>query len=492
MPVNRELNMQDEDDTDDIPTAHSSQSSITWSQDMQTNITLGQQLMKDLASEHDALLHEGNIEDFDFYQGGSQYDWHEQGRNSMLQYTTVEAIEACKTWITVTNKQLKDSKDSLNDTLSYPNVNPLLVNKKQMYVIYMTMRTYVSNKMKNIPLDDISHRLIVQGVAGTGKSQVIKIITRLCRRLQKGNKSVLNLAPTGAASILLPGGRTIHSVTNIPRLKKDSKQSVCINDEPLGPVKMKDLKTVIGTGDALSLVSLNIDERGMIGQNTLAWCSARLSAATAALCNVSTSLTESPPFGYVPMANLSGDIFQLSPIGDYDLYSLPSVHSTPVHRFGHALYMGIQHCIILDEIMRQKPSQKELIACLNNVRSGNITRQDWEKLNSRSLEELPQQEKDLFSGPDSIMLTEVWKVANEHNYNKIRHLKQPVAILPSIGKGQHHRKSKDMGQIPAVSIISKSCRVMLTKNQSELTPSGLNNGAVGTVIDIYYEKDERR
>ncbi len=103
------------------------------------------------------------------------------------------------------------------------------------------------------------------------------------------------------------------------------------------------------TGPLLSC--LNIDERGMIGQNLFAWCSHRLASASASLCNVQTPITELPPFGLVPMVNLCGDIFQLGPIGDYDTYSFPPNSATPVHRYGHALYMDIKHCIILDEIM---------------------------------------------------------------------------------------------------------------------------------------------
>ena len=70
--------------------------------------------------------------------------------------------------------------------------------------------------------------LIVQGVAGTGKSQVIKILTRIIRRMFATSKSVLSVAPTGAAAVLLPNGGTIHFLVNIPRRGKDISSSTML------------------------------------------------------------------------------------------------------------------------------------------------------------------------------------------------------------------------------------------------------------------------
>ena len=75
-------------------------------------------------------------------------------------------------------------------------------------------------------------RLIVQGTAGVGKTFIIKAITRITRRLFSYNGAVMNLAPTGAAAVLLPDGRTIHSTTSIPRKKKEDKLA-SLSDFPL-------------------------------------------------------------------------------------------------------------------------------------------------------------------------------------------------------------------------------------------------------------------
>ena len=66
----------------------------------------------------------------------------------------------------------------------------------------------------------------------------------------------------------------------------------------------------------------------------------------------------------------------------------------------------------------------------------------------------------------------------------------PVAEIKSDGNGVHHRKSvKQLGQIPAVSLIAVGSTVMLTKNQKSLTSYGLNNGAMGVVKAILYEEN---
>ena len=119
------------------------------------------------------------------------------------------------------------------------------------------------------------HRLIIQGSAGTGKTQIIKIVTRLGLRICKNQKGVLNLAPTGAAAVILPNGRTVHSIVNIPRKSEESGHATTFNDAPLTAPQMMKLKNVMGNRDGeLSLAVLNIDERGMIGQHLFGWANA--------------------------------------------------------------------------------------------------------------------------------------------------------------------------------------------------------------------------
>ena len=91
-------------------------------------------------------------------------------------------------------------------------------------------------------------RLIRQGTAGGGKTFVIKAITHIACRIFKQNGAVMNLAPTGAASVLLPRGRTVHSTTPIPRYSKTTKDAQ-LSDHPLKDYSLKSLKQLIGIND---------------------------------------------------------------------------------------------------------------------------------------------------------------------------------------------------------------------------------------------------
>ena len=464
-----------------------SQNSIYSSQDngFGSDVTIGQHLLNDIAEQSCDV--DNIIEDFAFDDGGPGYNWHEAGLTSILQYASLDTIEKCKTWLTNAKQMSSEpSSDDDQDEVYLPTTNPLLVNKKQMYAVYMSIYSLFRNKSDPDASQNF-HRLIIQGSAGTGKSQVIKIITRLGLRICNQQKSVLNLAPTGAAAVILPNGRTVHSVANIPRNSGESGHTTTVMDNPLNAQQMSKLKDVMGDKeDKLSLGVLNIDERGMVGQHLFGWTNARFVAGSNALIKVADE--EPPPFGHVPAVNLSGDLFQLSPIGDKDTYKIPGKNGTPIQWYGHSIYMQFKDCIILDEIMRQKPSQRKFIECLNNIRQGTVKHQDWQQLNERALSNLSMEERQQFEQDDTILLTETWADSYQRNCERIASLGHPVAQFASTGRGYHHSREKDMGQIRNVCYLSQGCRVMITKNQQALAALGLNNGAVGTIVDIFYDE----
>ena len=109
-------------------------------------------------------------------------------------------------------------------------VNLLGANSLQRVIIAINILNLMST-VRSGSNDKV--RLLIQGTAGSGKTFTIQPLTYLSRRLCKRNNAVMNLAPTGAASILLPLGRTVHSTTNIPRLKKKESKTVQLTDKPL-------------------------------------------------------------------------------------------------------------------------------------------------------------------------------------------------------------------------------------------------------------------
>ena len=159
---------------------------------------------------------------------------------------------------------------------------------------------------------------------------------------------------------------------------------------------------------------------------------------------------------------------------------------------GGTVYKNFVDVFILEEIIRQQPGQAALLRHLENLRTGKVTRNDWEEINERCLDNLSVKERAKFDNENSdvICLTETWKEANKYNrsvlnskyYNGERVV---CAEFKSNGYGKHHNTAKEsLSQIPNRTVIAVGCRVILTKNQGCMTRLGLNNGAIGTVISI--------
>ena len=124
-------------------------------------------------------------------------------------------------WLSDVSKQANQVFQREGRLCSLPDVDPKLVNNKQMLIVNYNIKILLEYARSNFTVGyENCKRLIIQGCAGTGKSQVVKIITRLVRRIFKCNRAVLNVAPTSAAGLLLPDGGTIHSCVNIPRREK--------------------------------------------------------------------------------------------------------------------------------------------------------------------------------------------------------------------------------------------------------------------------------
>ena len=196
---------------------NSSQSFSQSSTSSQIN-TLGYQLMCDIAKEQRMHLMNALIDDVKLPDGGPTFNWHKYATDSLQ-----SCVILSENIITTANNRLAGiALQAHRDAIEYasgcelPKVKPLLVNQKQMLIVYYNLKELLQMAQGHAEITSVWKRLLVQGVAGTGKSQVIQIITRLCRRIFKSNRSVLNVVPTSAAALLLPDERTVHSVTPPP------------------------------------------------------------------------------------------------------------------------------------------------------------------------------------------------------------------------------------------------------------------------------------
>ncbi|KAL1355887.1 uncharacterized protein [Arachis hypogaea] len=99
----------------------------------------------------------------------------------------------------------------------------LLKLNEEQRVVYDKIIDCVSNKKDGF--------FFVYGFGGTGKTFLYRVLSA---RLRSEKKIVINVASSGIASLLLPGGKTAHSMFNIPvdltedtvcRIKKDSPKA---------------------------------------------------------------------------------------------------------------------------------------------------------------------------------------------------------------------------------------------------------------------------
>ncbi|XP_015949952.1 uncharacterized protein LOC107474829 [Arachis duranensis] len=122
-------------------------------------------------------------------------------------------------------KSLRNYAGMPYDTVSLSrehDANILKLNEEQR-VVYDKIIDCVSNKRHGF--------FFVYGFGGTRKTFLYRVLTT---RLRSKKKIVINVASSGIASLLLPGGKTAHSMFNIPveltedtvcRIKKDSPKA---------------------------------------------------------------------------------------------------------------------------------------------------------------------------------------------------------------------------------------------------------------------------
>ena len=411
--------------------------------------------------------------------GGQDFDWHTYGRRCV---GGVSIPHNGQGWIDEVSESAINSLYKYHDQLDLPSINVLLANKLQMVAISMVIRYLLKIAKGECPEQLL---MLIVGTAGTGKTYVVKVLSRIARRLFARNGAVLNLAPTGAASVLLPDGRTMHSVTPLPRKsKKKDLKTAQVTDYPMNSTQRSTLCKYIGTKDDRKVYLLNKDERGMTSHNDAAWCSQRMKEAT----------LDDEPFGGVPVVCWVGDHGQLGPVGAVDLHTTPKATAPPSDHAGFSLYRQFDNVVYLHETMRQGPDQKHLLESLLRIRRGEIIQNDWMDMNARFEGDLSNVEKANFEHDKVITLCETWSEVDIENYKKLNDLGVPIAVIPSINRGKHTQgkfADKQVGQIPPRALLGVGSRVILTKNQKGLTGHHLNNGAMGTVVAIIYDDNVR-
>ncbi|MCC8112778.1 MAG: helix-turn-helix domain-containing protein [Bacteroidales bacterium] len=296
--------------------------------------------------------------------------------------------------------------------------------------------------------------VFLTGKAGTGKTTFLRHLRELMP------KRMVVLAPTGVAAINA-GGQTIHSFFQIPfgpfvpgGHVADSKRMFQMSDKKKALIRSVDLVVI----DEVSMVRADL-----------------LDAVDDVLRKYRDSTR---PFGGVQML-LIGDLMQLSPVTkDQEWSMLSQYYSSPYFFASRALQQLKYVTIELRHIYRQQ--DEDFISLLAKVRTGDITPEVIETLNSRFIPNFQPKE-------------DGWIRLTTHNYAAQNYNEERMRRLP----GDEMRFVASVkGDFPEVSYpcdyelrLKLNAQVMFVKND----PSGGHlyyNGKIGTVVAFMDDEEE--
>ena len=394
---------------------------------------------------------------FQYDDGGPDYDW---AASSILL-----PVDHGLTWLSNLNENY-EVDDSI---LDIPDVSLGSLNDDQRFAFNLTLfslKCFKENHSDFKPL-----RLIVAGTAGSGKSYLIKCIVKAVRTLFKSNKSATVICPTGNSANLI-SGVTLHSFLKIPTNKRSGELK-----PPGGPTA----ETLQSNCSGVKV--LLVDERSLIGANTLGWMEF--------LCSfgVTHSLTSDTSWGGIPVVIFLGDDVQLPPVLDSPVFHCKSSSAASLH--GALVWQQFKHAVTLNTIVRQNNEEQEFKNVLMSLRNSTLTSSQAKWLQKFQWSDLRYSQganlldrmasRGIFVFPSN---NEVW----DHNKSKLLDLnsKFPIAKITAISKGHHSKSigSDNAGGLTNVLYLCKHAKVTLTVNLC--VPYGLFNGSPGEVIDILY------
>jgi len=286
--------------------------------------------------------------------------------------------------------------------------------------------------------------LFITGRAGTGKSTLLRAI-----REWLDDKAIV-LAPTGLSAVNV-GGQTIHSFFGFPpRLIGDND----IRRSRNGRV-MRQLDYVI------------IDEISMVRSDVMSAIdrSLRLNRRRA-----------SEPFGGIRLI-LFGDLYQLSPVvrGEEaqileENYGGPYFFTVPAFNDG----VGMQY-LELEQVFRQ--TDEVLVEVLNSIRSGNVTNEHLDILNTRV-----HPIRTLSEGQSYVILTPTNAAANRINLAYLNALPGEAIAFEAGVSGDFNANAFPT---EAELTLKPGAKVMLLRNDPD------QRWVNGTIAEIARLKSER-
>ena len=399
------------------------------------------------------ILYDDFTTDFAYSDGGSQFDW--------------SGIRPYPTHAQEYFQQLCQNSQDTGDLL-LPDVNVMSMNNDQQFAYNIIMNAVIDHSEGK----DVSLRLIVAGVAGSGKSYLIKCLVHSIRKYHHNNKAVQVLAPTGNSANLI-SGKTIHNFLKVPCGPKSRKDM----SFPTGP-KAEQLQE-----NCEGLVCLLIDERSLVGCNLLGWME----------FHCQCGLKSKKSWGGLPVVVFLGDDIQLPPVCDSPVYNCKS--TKPVDMRGSLLWQEFQYAVTLNQIVRQNSEEQDFKHVLHRLRTYSASPEDtqwlqrfqWDALKLRYSR---QHMEDMAQNALYVFPTH----AEEWEHNKCCLLQankdNPIAKIDSVCHGIHSKSSSAdaAGGLVRTLYVCTTARVQLTSNIN--IDFGLFNGSVGTIMDIVYQQGQ--
>ncbi|XP_059063033.1 uncharacterized protein LOC131855999 [Cryptomeria japonica] len=307
-------------------------------------------------------------------------------------------------------------------------INYTTLGDKQQKAMSIIMAHYHSNQ-NGVPLF-----MIIQRIAGTGKSYLIVAISQALQNVAMPCRSpLLFLAPIGVVAFNI-GASTIHSKLRIP------VREFC----PLEGTRLTSFQE-----EMIHIKYILIDEMSFIGQNMLENIDSWLRQAFPQNANIS--------FAGISII-LVGDLGQLSPVSDRSTYDS--------NRRAKLLWEEFKTMVTLDGIFRkdgENIQQQRFHQHLTNIRDANPIIDDWKLLMMRIPINLNVATNEEFENVFHLFSTN----DNIHNHNKrmLYSLRHPVArsVATKVGSVNVIEDCSN-DELDLELLISNNSRVMLTSN----------------------------
>ncbi|KAG9395074.1 DNA helicase Pif1 like [Carpediemonas membranifera] len=281
------------------------------------------------------------------------------------------------------------------------------------------------------------------GVAGTGKSFLLKVIINAIRERLKGtDERVFVTASTGAAAVNI-AGTTIHSFSGIG-----------VGSEDAATIAMK-LRRRKG-GNWPSCRVLVIDEVSML--------SARLFDLIESVARMVRR--DRRPFGGIQVI-LTGDFLQLPPV---------SRDEQARFAFEAAAWPGVvgERVFELTHVHRQR--DQRFVRVLNAIRLGQLTSEAEAVLDAAARNTLPD-------GALPVKLYPFRRDVDRDNSIELRRIDAEAITIAGVDTGADaQRRLLEHCPAPLALTLKKGAQVMLLKNLD--VGAGLCNGATGVVLEI--------